>query len=546
MQKIQLAIPEPCHENWHAMTPTEQGRFCNSCAKEVVDISMMTDTEVLTYFSALTYDKVCGRVLPSQLNRNITMPKGPKKKLFWYWNYIVMFFMFFSKSNIAKSQNKENIISVPIKPARSNENLGGMEVVINGTGLKRPIPRIVKGRVVSNTNLAIPFAAIKHVGSQAGVNADQNGFFELKIKDHDRIEVSAMGFYTDVVEIAGSSFMTIVLRSGYEYNEVQFYAGKIKSVIVPTPKYTAIFKIKDSTTGHALKYASIVVSNMSNQMTNSGVTDEKGAYQLIRATKNDSYDVRITAEGYQATEFTISAKEFNERKKAWEVFMKRKELVKPPTYSRRTSSNHEALTRLGAISTIPAISAPIYVLDGLIIPGTKDIDPNNIENIVVLKGPDATALFGSQGANGAIVMTSKTSILNKVKDLDTVKIISYPLMGQLRTTRCTSTFVRTSKPVEKTQYTPAPIHGMTASVYPNPVQRGKLFAIAMQLKETGEHRIQIADVTGRIVLQKQVNAVTIAQKEMIGADSRWGAGIYYVSVINKNGQPVNQVSFIVQ
>lgn len=35
MQKLQLSISEPCHENWHNMTPTEQGRFCNACAKEV-------------------------------------------------------------------------------------------------------------------------------------------------------------------------------------------------------------------------------------------------------------------------------------------------------------------------------------------------------------------------------------------------------------------------------------------------------------------------------------------------------------------------------
>jgi hypothetical protein len=47
MQKLQLAIPEPCHENWHHMTPTDQGRFCNACAKEVVDFSMMTHIELL-------------------------------------------------------------------------------------------------------------------------------------------------------------------------------------------------------------------------------------------------------------------------------------------------------------------------------------------------------------------------------------------------------------------------------------------------------------------------------------------------------------------
>ena len=50
MQQLQLSIPEPCHQTWREMTPTQQGRFCNSCAKEVIDFSTMTDTEVLNYF----------------------------------------------------------------------------------------------------------------------------------------------------------------------------------------------------------------------------------------------------------------------------------------------------------------------------------------------------------------------------------------------------------------------------------------------------------------------------------------------------------------
>ena len=104
MQKLQLSIPEPCHENWQTMTPTEQGRFCNSSAKEVKEFSMMTDTEVLNYFTTLNHEKVCGRALTAQLDRAIVWPKEPKKRLFWYWNYIVMFFMFFGKGNVARAQ----------------------------------------------------------------------------------------------------------------------------------------------------------------------------------------------------------------------------------------------------------------------------------------------------------------------------------------------------------------------------------------------------------------------------------------------------------
>ena len=40
--------------------------------------------------------------------------------------------------------------------------------------------------------------------------------------------------------------------------------------------------------------------------------------------------------------------------------------------------------------------------------GTGDVNPDDIENITVLKGPAATALYGSNAANGAIIITTKS------------------------------------------------------------------------------------------------------------------------------------------
>lgn len=41
--------------------------------------------------------------------------------------------------------------------------------------------------------------------------------------------------------------------------------------------------------------------------------------------------------------------------------------------------------------------------------GINDIDPNNIESIDFLKGAAATALYGSKGANGVIMITINQS-----------------------------------------------------------------------------------------------------------------------------------------
>jgi len=49
----------------------------------------------------------------------------------------------------------------------------------------------------------------------------------------------------------------------------------------------------------------------------------------------------------------------------------------------------------------------LYVVDGTILPNANDINIDDIEDITVLQGPRAAALFGPEGANGAIVMTLK-------------------------------------------------------------------------------------------------------------------------------------------
>ncbi|MDR1054273.1 MAG: SusC/RagA family TonB-linked outer membrane protein [Prevotellaceae bacterium] len=53
-------------------------------------------------------------------------------------------------------------------------------------------------------------------------------------------------------------------------------------------------------------------------------------------------------------------------------------------------------------------SDPIYVLDG-VITNVNAINMDDVESINVLKGAAATALYGSRGGNGAVIITSKTA-----------------------------------------------------------------------------------------------------------------------------------------
>ena len=47
---MKIQIDKPCHESWDAMTPKEQGRYCNACEKIVVDLTKYSDQEIIDFF----------------------------------------------------------------------------------------------------------------------------------------------------------------------------------------------------------------------------------------------------------------------------------------------------------------------------------------------------------------------------------------------------------------------------------------------------------------------------------------------------------------
>ncbi|WP_415328409.1 SusC/RagA family TonB-linked outer membrane protein [Chryseobacterium sp. MMS23-Vi53] len=70
---------------------------------------------------------------------------------------------------------------------------------------------------------------------------------------------------------------------------------------------------------------------------------------------------------------------------------------------------------LGNITTSVGASNPLFVIDGFIVGNDQraqdvfnSINPNDYENISILKDAAAAAIYGSQGANGVIVLTTKS------------------------------------------------------------------------------------------------------------------------------------------
>ncbi|MCB2379844.1 TonB-dependent receptor [Hymenobacter sp. BT635] len=77
----------------------------------------------------------------------------------------------------------------------------------------------------------------------------------------------------------------------------------------------------------------------------------------------------------------------------------------------QSSSQPGATTqiRIRGTRSLGASNDPLVVLDGIPFPGSiGDINPNDIQSVDILKDASATAIYGSRGANGVVLITTKT------------------------------------------------------------------------------------------------------------------------------------------
>lgn len=64
-----LIIANPCHENWGKMSPTEKGKFCQSCSKEVIDFTKKSKEDVIHYLENYKGEgQTCGQFRAEQID----------------------------------------------------------------------------------------------------------------------------------------------------------------------------------------------------------------------------------------------------------------------------------------------------------------------------------------------------------------------------------------------------------------------------------------------------------------------------------------------
>lgn len=71
--------------------------------------------------------------------------------------------------------------------------------------------------------------------------------------------------------------------------------------------------------------------------------------------------------------------------------------------------------RIRGIGSISAGVDPLYVVDGFPTDNIQTLNPNDIETLDILKDASATAIYGSRGSNGVVIINTKRGVAGKAK-----------------------------------------------------------------------------------------------------------------------------------
>ena len=75
----------------------------------------------------------------------------------------------------------------------------------------------------------------------------------------------------------------------------------------------------------------------------------------------------------------------------------------------------DATIRVRGVGSISNDPNPIYIVDGVRVGGISGIQPQDIESLQVLKDASATAIYGADGSNGVIIVTTKRGKSGKIQ-----------------------------------------------------------------------------------------------------------------------------------
>lgn len=165
-KKFTLEIASPCSENFDKMIPNASGSFCNSCMKNVIDLSRKTNSEVARFIAENKDKTICARLKTAQLEEQFEYNETSKINTLKYAAVAASVLL---ASNLS-AQEKEPVKTEISYPKPNTYKVG--KVAYNHT-VNREISIIIKGKLLeAKTNK--PFNREMYPNLMLAVDGSQN------------------------------------------------------------------------------------------------------------------------------------------------------------------------------------------------------------------------------------------------------------------------------------------------------------------------------------------------------------------------------------
>ena len=208
----------------------------------------------------------------------------------------------------------------------------------------------VKGNVKDSSGEPVIGATVQEKGTKNAVATDLDGNFSISLTSGKQLQISYIGMKTKSVNVAGKTSINVTLEDE---------ATGLNDVVV-------------------IGYGSVKKKDITGSV---ATVDNKALVAVPVASASEALTGKMA--GVQVT-------------------------------TTEGSPDAEVKIRVRGGGSITQSNDPLYIVDGFPVETISDIPASDIEDITVLKDASSTAIYGSRGANGVILVTTKSGKSGKV------------------------------------------------------------------------------------------------------------------------------------
>ena len=209
----------------------------------------------------------------------------------------------------------------------------------------------IMGNVKDSSGEPIIGATVQELGTKNIAVTDLDGNFSLKTSGKQQIQISYIGMKTKKVNASGKSNINVVLEDE---------ATTLNDVVV-------------------IGYGTVKKKDLTGAVTS---VSAKDLANIPVSTASEAIQGKMAGVTVTTTEGSPDA---------------------------------EIKIRVRGGGSLSQDNSPLYIVDGFPVSSISDIAPNDIESIDVLKDASSTAIYGARGANGVVIVTTKSGKEGKVQ-----------------------------------------------------------------------------------------------------------------------------------